>query len=255
MTYLSYSTGYKSGGFDSLDLDTATASIDPELVNNIELGVKGDFFDGQVRVQFSYFEMEVEGKQSSVTSYDPTYPGIAGVPQIVSSDDNYEGWELVLNWLPTDTIMLGLMTTQRESESDSEQYFDALGASQGGTTVKGETLDSYTITFDWAPEVSFGSINFHMDYIFNEQDISPTSDNYTVGLENVENFGADKEILNARIAWYSDDDQYELALWGKNLLDNQNTGVPGGYTASTFGVGHSGISDPMTWGIDARYNF
>ncbi|GAA5316392.1 MAG: TonB-dependent receptor [Candidatus Pelagadaptatus aseana] len=255
MTFLSYSTGYKSGGFDSLDLDTATDSIDPEEVENIEIGIKGDLLDGKLRMQLSYFDMEVEGKQRSVTSYDPTYPGIAGVPQIVSSDDAFDGWELSLNWLPTDNLMLGLITTQRDSESTSESYFDAQGNPQGGTTEKGETLDAYTLTLDWTPEIPVGSLHVHMDYIFNEQDLQ-NEDNYQVGMESgIENFGDDKEILNARIAWYSDDDKYELALWGKNLLDNQYTGVPGGYAAGEFGIGLTTISEPLTWGMDARYNF
>tara|TARA_B100000446_G_scaffold90034_1_gene84740 strand:+ start:32059 stop:34593 length:2535 start_codon:yes stop_codon:yes gene_type:complete len=254
MTFLSYSTGYTSGGFDSFVLNTSVTPIDPEEVTNIEWGIKGDFFDKRLRAQFSYFDMEFEDRQRSVISADPSIPGFSA-PTIISGDEDIDGWELSLTWIPTDSLQLGLVTTVRDSEEEYQAYVDAQGNPAGGEKESDDTLDAYTLTLDWSPAIPLGRLNIHMDYVFTEQDFGPDSDNYLPQYESIENFGDDKKILNARVAWHSEDEQYMVALWGKNLLDNQYSDIPGGLTASTFGTAHSLVSAPLTWGIDARYNF
>jgi iron complex outermembrane receptor protein len=52
MTYLSYATGYKSGGYDGQSFARyVTGPFDPEDMANIELGLKGDFFNDSVRLE------------------------------------------------------------------------------------------------------------------------------------------------------------------------------------------------------------
>lgn len=254
MTFFTYSTGYTSGGYDSFVLNSSVTPLEPEEVTNLELGIKGDFFDGRMRAQFSVFDMEMENRQKSVTSADPTIPGLAA-PIIISGDEDITGWELQLTWIPVDTLQLGMVTTMRDSDSQYQSYIDAQGNPAGGDKESAETLSAYTLTLDWAPEIAFGSLDVHVDYIFEEQDFGPETADYLPIYESLENFGADKKILNARIAWTSDDEHYMLALWGKNLLDNQYTGIPGGLAASDLGAAHTTVSAPLTWGIDARYNF
>ncbi len=254
MTFLSYSTGYTSGGFDSFVLNSSVVPLEPEEVTNIEWGIKGDFFDNKLRTQFSYFDMEFENRQKSVISADPSIPGFSAAT-IISGDEDIKGWELSLTWIPVDSLQLGLVTTVRDSEEEYQAYSDAQGNPAGGAKESDDTLNAYTLTLDWSPEIGAGNLNVHMDYVYNEQDFGPDSDDYLPIYETIENFGDDKKILNARIAWTSEDDKYLVALWGKNLLDNQYTGIPGGLTATTFGTAHTQVSAPLTWGIDARYNF
>lgn len=254
MTFFTYSTGYTSGGYDSFVLNSSVTPLEPEEVTNLELGIKGDFFDGRMRAQFSVFDMEMENRQKSVTSADPTIPGLAA-PIIISGDEDITGWELSLTWIPVDTLQLGMVTTMRDSDSQYQPYIDAQGNPAGGEKESAETLSAYTLTLDWAPEIAVGSLDVHVDYIFEEQDFNPDSADYLPVYESLENFGADKKTLNARIAWTSDDEHYMLALWGKNLLDNQYTGIPGGLAASDLGAAHTTVSAPLTWGIDARFNF
>ena len=148
-----------------------------------------------------------------------------------------------------------MVTTVRDSEEEYQAYSDAQGNPAGGDKESDDTLNAYTLTLDWSPEIGVGKLTLHMDYVYNEQDFGPDSDNYLPVYETIENFGDDKKTLNARVAWTSDDDKYLIALWGKNLLDNQYTDIPGGLTATTFGSAHAKVSAPLTWGIDARYNF
>ncbi|NIB40147.1 TonB-dependent receptor [Pseudomaricurvus alkylphenolicus] len=254
MTFLTYSTGYTSGGYDSFVLNSSVTPLEPEEVTNLEWGIKGDFFGGRLRAQFSYFDMEMENRQKSVTSADPEVPGLAA-PIIISGDEDISGWELSLTWIPVDRLQLGLVTTMRDNDSQYQNYVDAQGNPAGGEKEEEETLSAYTLTLDWAPKIPVGSLNVHIDYIFEEQDFGPDDADYLPIYEHLENFGADKKTLNARLAWSSDDERYLLALWGKNLLDQQYTGIPGGLAASDLGAAYTDVSAPLTWGIDARYQF
>ena len=65
----------------------------------------------------------------------------------------------------------------------------------------------------------------------------------------------DKKLLNARLAWTNEDENIEVALWGKNLLDEEYAANPSGFAADTLGVVHTSIDDPITYGLDLRYSF
>ena len=97
-----------------------------------------------------------------------------------------------------------------------------------------------------------GYLLVHVDYVFNE-DPGPNDD--TVIYETGRWYFNDRKMLNARIAWSNDDDTIEVALWGNNLLDEENASNPGGYVADLLGAAKTTPEDPLTWGVDVRYSF
>ena len=125
ITYLSYSTGYKSGGFDALNPGTAFKPIRPELATSLELGLKGDFFESRLRGQFSYFDMELVDRQKSVSSADSDN-GIA-IPTIINGTQDTTGFELKMQWVALETLRIGFSTTVREVESIWDEFQDANG--------------------------------------------------------------------------------------------------------------------------------
>ena len=70
-----------------------------------------------------------------------------------------------------------------------------------------------------------------------------------------ERFSYDQKYLNARVSWENDDDDIEVGLWGKNLLDNDYIYKIRSDTASTFGTPFASIRAPLTFGIDVKYKF
>ena len=252
MAYLTFGTGYKSGGFDGQSFASLVSGpFDPEDMTNIELGMKGDFFDDRVRLEVAVFHHELDGKQTQRDTKDsPDDPTAA--PNVVSSDEETDGIELIVQWNVLDNLRLTALTTYRDTESVSDPYFDAAGDPKGGEKETGQTNNDYTLRFDWTPEIPVGYLLVHVDYVFTED--TGRFEDGAIFYEGPWYF-QDKEMLSARVAWESSDSSIEVALWGKNLLDNEYAGNPGGFVADTLGAAYTSIDDPMTYGIDLRYAF
>ena len=250
MAFLSYSTGYKSGGFDSLNLRTAETPIEPEEVENIELGVKGNVLDG-LQVQLSYFDMTVDNRQRSIESKPP---GSANaLPRVINGDQQMNGVEVTVDWLAMDTLRFGLVTTVRDEESLWEDYYDAEGELQTGSD-KASVNTAYTVTMDWAPEIPVGEMNFHLDYIYAEN-TDALEPGYLERFTAIDGVGEDDKRLNGRLVWMNGGGQYELALWGRNLLDNERANIPSGRSLAVFGTPYTSVAEPRTYGAEVRYNF
>jgi len=253
MTYLSYATGYKSGGFDGQVFSSyAEGAYDPEENTSIEWGLKGDFFDNHLRVEAAVFFQDVDSQavseEAKQSPDDPT-----AQPTIITQDVDAEGIELVLQWHVLDSLLLTGMTTVRDEEKTPEAYFDGQGEPQGGKKENTNTDTDYTLRLDWTPDIPMGFLLVHVDYVFNEADDDSDAVIYTTGPW----YFKDREMLSARIAWQNDADSIEVALWGKNLLDKEIAGNPDGFVAdpSTLGAYRTSIEDPLTWGVDLRYSF
>jgi len=252
MAYLSYATGYKSGGFDGQNFSSVlTGSFDPEEMTSYELGLKGDFFEKSFRAEVALFHHELEGRQRSEDIKDgPDDPTAA--PGVVSSDEEADGIEVILTWNILDSLRLSGLTTYRETESVSEVYYNAAGELAGGEKSDDDTSTAYTLKLDWTPEIAYGYLLLHMNYVFSKD---PGPDEDTAIFTTGRWYFRDKKLLNARLAWSNEADTIEIALWGNNLLDEENAGNPEGLAADTLGAYHTNPADTLTWGMDLRYSF
>ncbi|MFQ3322334.1 MAG: iron complex outermembrane receptor protein [Pseudomonadales bacterium] len=252
MTYLSYSTGYKSGGFDSLEVATATDPLEPEETTSYELGIKGDFFDNSLRTQFSLFRLDVEDKAVSKSSLQPGAQ--SAIPTLISGDATIDGVEITVDWLVADELKLGLVTTFRENEETLESFYDATGITIPSETVDSNTNTEYTVTLDWAPEVEFGGILLHVDYQFKE-DTSTNAVDFNPLFLSIPGIGEDLETLNARLAWTNNQDNLTISVWGQNILDNEKVKGTGTLSLAFFGTAFASVEPPRTYGVDVRYTF
>ncbi|MBU2181259.1 MAG: TonB-dependent receptor [Gammaproteobacteria bacterium] len=252
MWYLSYSTGYKSGGYDSLDPRSAMTPFAPEEVGNLELGYKADLWD-QLRLQVVAFQMDLTNRQQSVNSKEPG-SGVA-VPLVINGDQDINGMELILDWQASKTLKLGLVTEYRNTESKWQQFYNAEG-NLVTDVDKASTADAYTLTADWTPEQQWldGDVKLHVDYVYEENTRADDPDLLEIA-KTIPAYFADSKNLNARLSWTSQQQQWELALWGKNLTDNDTTGGIGGFAAAVLGTPVTSLNPPRTVGVEVRYQF
>ena len=162
------------------------------------------------------------------------------------------GVELVLNWLPTDNLRFGIMTTWRDAEATWEPFYDA-NAELVVDTSASTTDTDYTLTVGWAPELERGSLDVRIDYIFNEN-TSELDETSVVDASQYPGLFEDREDLNARIAWQSADERWTAALWGKNLLDQKRLGGVSDISV-LFGTPFTTMDLPRTWGVEFEMRF
>ena len=62
-------------------------------------------------------------------------------------------------------------------------------------------------------------------------------------------------FVNARLTWLVADDRTEVALWGKNLTDEDDYLVGGVALVGFTGGGSVVYGEPRTFGIDIEYRF
>ena len=114
--YISYSEGFKSGGFNSVDdqdpnfLADGTIQrtvpglgfeYDDETASSFEIGGKHVLLDGAMNLNWAYFNSEYEDQQVS------TFVGLGFVVANAASSE-IEGIEMDLAWQATDNLRLGV---------------------------------------------------------------------------------------------------------------------------------------------------
>lgn len=105
LTYISYSEGFRSGGFNGRNSDPANIGpFDPEFVDNYELGMKGDFADNTVRLNLAAFYTDYSDKQEEVIEAD----GFGGSNTVVRNASTVEimGLEGELTWVLSENFQL-----------------------------------------------------------------------------------------------------------------------------------------------------
>lgn len=249
MIFGSYSTGYKSGGFDSLA--PALIGFEPEDTSNFEVGYKGIVWE-EVIANFSVYYLELTNQQQSVSSKEPG--DIAAVPRIINIDKDLTGLEIDLRWLATDSITLGVVSEIRSTDTKYPEFYNAEGTLVPATTTNAKASTNYTLMVDWAPDFDYGTTNLHLDYVFRENTNADT-----IGLEDyvkaIPEYFLDTKELNTRLSWANDDDNVEIGLWGKNLLDRRHMLSVGGLATSVLGTPVGRVNRGREVGLDFKYSF
>lgn len=258
-TYINYSTGYKAGGFntlfvmfpDSVDVDSldgedavelggSPESFEKEEVTNIELGLKGQFWDGQMQLNASIYLYQFDGMQSGY--YIGSRYSVANV-----GDAEGNGVELDMRLLPSDNldIYLGLSWADTELTKPAEGFCepaDCLGAQIPGTVeFSAAMVATYTVPMKNG-DLAVTWETFHQDESvgFGQFDLNPLmADGFTTN--------------NLRIGYDSAED-WSVTLWVNNITDEFHyKGVAG--ADSNIAPHYFGFSEPRRMGVDIGFKF
>jgi iron complex outermembrane receptor protein len=245
-TYLTYSEGFKGGGFDDTPANVAQAitPFDPEEAINYELGIKSDFFDNRFRVNADVFYMDY-------TNLQVTQTNAACLCNITDNAASAEikGVEAEFEYLPIDSLRLSLSGSYVDAT-----YKDFLESAINPST--GQRLDSSGNRMQRTPETqvsggvdytmglgSWGrALNFRLNYTW-QSDMYWATDN----IASEDSYG----LLDARIALSPEGQPWQVALWGRNVTDElYRTNI-----ISFFGEEVSQFGVPRTYGVDFTFKF
>ncbi len=254
LAYASVSTGYKGGGVNPRPFVPDQAlPFSPETATTYEIGFKSDFLDRRVRLNGAAFLNEYQniilGKLVCPESSLPT-PCLR--PENIGSAD-VKGIELELATEPVDglTIDASLAVLDFEYTTELDANGNLLGTAIPGSNITPYTPElTYSFGIQYDHELDSGAIvSARFDGSF-QDDIYSNS-------ENTEFARVDDRFLgNARLAYSSADDDWEVALEVQNLFDKyyflskSDVTTPGSLGLVTGVPGR-----PRTWSIAVTRNF
>jgi len=164
-------------------------------------------------------------------------------PQFVevfnSGNADIWGAEVDLQWAIGEHFLLGFNYAYIDYDINDAIFPD--GSDRTDTTeLVWAPENAYMVSADYDLPLSVGSLQFHLDYSW--QDDQYALANTDSGEVQVDAFG----LMNGRISladvkiW---DANWQFAVWGKNLTDEDKANYLIGATATTY-------LQPLTWGAE-----
>lgn len=274
MLYASYTTGFKSGGFD-VRANAApdelggiypgvigTWEFDDETVTNYEIGGKFLVANGAAEINLAIFRSEFENMQTSQFDGGVTFNVTNAGEAVV------QGVELDGRWALTDSVLVrggvAYLDFEYTKFPNSQCYFgqtDNIAPFGDGVCDATGQRREYTpewkgnLGIDYTREFGQGyTFRATLDVIYSDEyltapslDPRMTQDEYTK--------------VNARLGVSGNDDRWELALIGKNLTDESIVTYSNGLPVSGLLTGGSSsgyyafYERPRSVAIQGTYRF
>ncbi|WP_411817223.1 TonB-dependent receptor [Hyphococcus sp. DH-69] len=245
MTYVSYSQGFKGGGFTQRVFPPFAfiPSFSPETSTTYEFGFKSDLLDRRVRINGAVFQNDYDNLQ--ITVNDPTL-GFAPIIQNAAKAQ-IRGFELEMQSRPIGELSIEAGLGYLDAKYKS---VDIRALSAGVTTdTKLQNAPEWTLSASASYSIeapSLGVFRPRVDWsyrsrVYNDAVNTPllVQDGY--------------HLLNASIAFEADDSDWGLSLGVKNLTKEVYLGS--GYIDDFGGLVEGVYGRPREWYLTAKYSF
>lgn len=254
--YAKYAKGFKSGGFNGEASSVAETirPYDSEIIDSFEIGAKGRFLDNALQLNAALFFNKHKDMQLSV--FTATNAASSDIRNAARA--NINGFELEGIWQVADRFSvrgsLGLLDP--EYKEFIEFGMDVAGDRafpHAPKTTFSAGIDAGLWQGDWGNVDLSADVNHSAKYFTFPYSLTPTAPQQAFNSE-----APARTTVNARLAW-SDiplaDNNVELAVWAKNLFDEE-------YLANfiDFGPGFGGLTNgyfapPQTYGVTLGIEF
>jgi iron complex outermembrane recepter protein len=245
MVYGSVTTGYKAGGFAGSQGVQASAStpVNPETAINYEMGFKGDLFDNTLRLNMTGYYTDYEDLQ--IVRFGPVAGSAFGTFQTTNlGQADIYGVEVEWGWYPTDNLRFLGNFAYMDTEVTGLVIVGVGGpVDASGSNLRQAPEVSWNGIVGYTLPTAMGTFDFQIEYSYMDEQINDYLDQRTVVQQH--------ELLDARIAWTSNDEKWEVAVWGKNLTEED-------YISHSYVIGPGVIGvwgPPQTYGITASYSY
>lgn len=264
MVYAKTSRGYRSGAQQLRTLTLFDSEpAQPETVHEHEVGLKSEFLERRLRLNAAAYYNRINGAQRS------TLQAIGGVAQTLLENANIRnyGVEADVTFLVTPELTLTAAGSLNDPKyrsyigyingvpgvDKSSARFDAVPKKQFTLAANyerdlGEMRLAANVSWSWVGKTALSSESFE----------TLTGSGYSAANANLIIAATEKPaagLVNARVALrFGEDDRYEAALWGRNILNER-------YTAASLFVGGANDyvsslrNDPATYGVSATVRF
>ncbi len=287
MLYGNVSKGFISGGFaETCGANGGVAcriGYEPEESQSFELGMKGDFLDGSLRVNAALFNVTYEALQRTqvVTVYDNQGNQFQETMVVNNGESEADGLELEVTWLPSDNFRIDFNVGTLNHDYNEYALVGSAGAAQIAEMGAPADVTSATTELDisnlkpprspeltWALSATYdhqlsGGGNFTLNVGLDYSDDAETQPfpKSAQGLDASGNFIIEQKthtqmdsytLMNAFARYTTADEKMSVTLFGKNLTEKvyrvDAAAVAGLWNWSNYG-------EPRLIGMKVDYNF
>lgn len=262
MGYISFSTGFKSGGFnEQAGTYTAIGPFDEEKAKSFEVGLKSDLMDNRLRLNLAAFHVKYDDLQlDSVV----TIEAAPGQESRVTNAGKSTVWglELEATALLAEGFLLNASIGYLDAKYDS--YACVLGnpaARPAGFDLVDPVLNLYDCTFLQPKRTPKWTLGASADYEWSVGDMGMAGINVSVSssskyfndtLNSLSGTSDKRTLMNASVRLVDADDRWKISAFVLNLTDKN-------YRTSGLGIanlwGMSIYGPPRTWGIEVGGKF
>jgi iron complex outermembrane recepter protein len=258
MTYVQYATGFKGGGINPRPFFPQQAlPHGSETLDAYEAGFKSTFFGRLLRLNGAAFLNKYD--DILVTVSNCPLPGVPAAPcalPLNAGKADVKGLELELSAEPVRGLLLDASLAYLDF--DYKSISPAAASSGIGLEDNGQYIQKWQWSVGAQYEIDLGSagtITPRLDLNF-EDDFHRNANNVDAATGGVDIFGHIKSRLlaNARLAYRSPDENWQVALEVRNLTDKlYYTDVFDNRGSTNSIQGTPGM--PRTWALSVRHNF
>lgn len=245
MVYATYSSGFKSGGFDmrgdAVALPSTVDGFDPETVDSYELGVKADLFDNRIRMNAAAFYADYTDMQVTVQAFTPGGGFASAV--LNAGKARIQGFELEASAALTENLQANLTLGLVDAEfiefiSGGEDVADQRDMQNTPDTTAMFQLN-YSLPFSNGAEFVINpTLSYRSDTQIFETPSQLDQEAYT--------------LFDMSAMYYGANGNWNVGLIGKNLT-NKEYRIAGYSFGAPFTTGFYGA--PRTVALMANYNF
>lgn len=223
MTYASWSTGFRGGGFVPRPQNAfQIQAFGTEELESFEIGMKSDLFENKMRLNLTAFVSEYTDQQAPDQRCAPCDPADGGpVPWFATGNagtSDIWGLELEIQARPTDNLKLELAAGYQKYHRHPTQAQIAAGAfcerDANGDLCTAPRMPEKTLALgaEYDLPMDNGSLftlrvdaKYQSEINFNTDPVYGFQEGYT--------------LVSAKLVWYSPDETWQAALFGENLTD------------------------------------
>ncbi|MGE0386787.1 MAG: TonB-dependent receptor [Gammaproteobacteria bacterium] len=270
LVYVAHRHGYRSGGIPGRGVNAQTLEpFDPETVNDVEVGFKGDFTFGDqaLRLNMAYAHQDVSDIQRNQTFFGAD--GILRNTVRNVADATIDSFELETTWVPFDSLEISAYYAYIDHAYEGWlDLFDPDGAGPARpfqidrSASRFQSIPDHSggVTVRYRLPVSGENGDFYVSgNVYAQTEYAMSNDNKLDG-NNAECVGAIESgygLFNFRVDWdrMMGNPAWSASAWGKNVTNTEY--FSGGLCQYTSAVGTTwgAPNDPATYGVTVSYRF
>jgi len=254
--YARVANGFRAPTIQGRDIafGAPQSTADSETITSGEVGIKSTLFDDRIRLNASVYTYQIKDQQLSAIG------GAGNFVQLVNADKGQgTGLDLDAEWIVTENFYVSLGYSYNKTEiKDANLRIQPCGSGQctvldqldsnGNAIVDGNS-------FPQAPEsmlnvglrydipLDAGNLFFQTDWVFQ-------SDTQFFLYDSAEFHSGSINEGGLRVGFEDDDGKWLVALFGRNITDEEN--LKGGID---FNNNTGFVNERRIWGITGRLNF